>query len=300
MSQTAEFTIRYDGPALDTHTMDIRELAPALLALSDAMEAINALVNSQQTKLYVKVKGGFKSGSFGVDLHLAQESALAILYFFGSPPIAGAATILQFLGVPLGSFGLIQLVLWVKNRRITNVIEMNETTTLFIGDETQIVAKNVFTLFCNVPVRKAMEAFIAKPLSQDGIDSVAFVMAQSTPTIISKQDASAFIAPLPQDQLLSDIETEAALQIISVSFQESNKWRFSDGASTFYAPILDTEFMARVQSNKTNFAKDDILMVVLRKRQFENTEGLKTEYEVLAVKEHRRLGQQLKLNYDTP
>jgi len=37
-SDDMKFRIVYDGPALDTHEMDVRDLAPALLSLSDALE----------------------------------------------------------------------------------------------------------------------------------------------------------------------------------------------------------------------------------------------------------------------
>jgi hypothetical protein len=56
--------IAYDGPALDTHEMDVRELAPALLAFSDMFEEANAVLNGDRAKISLNVKGSFKTGSF--------------------------------------------------------------------------------------------------------------------------------------------------------------------------------------------------------------------------------------------
>jgi len=39
MSSAKHFRITYDGPALASHEMDVRELAPALLAMSDLLKA---------------------------------------------------------------------------------------------------------------------------------------------------------------------------------------------------------------------------------------------------------------------
>ncbi|MBE6440990.1 MAG: hypothetical protein E7022_01495 [Desulfovibrio desulfuricans] len=57
--------IAYDGPALDTHEMDVRELAPALLAFSDMFEEANAVLNGDRAKISLNVKGSFKTGSLG-------------------------------------------------------------------------------------------------------------------------------------------------------------------------------------------------------------------------------------------
>jgi hypothetical protein len=34
-------------------------------------------------------------------------------------------------------------------------------------------------------------------------------------------------------------EYETNLQLVSLSFREDNKWRFSEGATTFYATIAE-------------------------------------------------------------
>lgn len=44
MSKIA-FQLRYDGPALSEHGMDVGDLAPALLALGDLIKRANATVN---------------------------------------------------------------------------------------------------------------------------------------------------------------------------------------------------------------------------------------------------------------
>lgn len=72
MAQHSRFHLVYDGPALDEHRMDVRALAPALLAMGDLVERANMILNGEQVKVSVDVHASFKAGSFGIDMELAK------------------------------------------------------------------------------------------------------------------------------------------------------------------------------------------------------------------------------------
>jgi len=57
MSATAHFSIKYDGPALASHQMDVRELAPALMALASLLEEANREIYPEGSEVRVQVKG---------------------------------------------------------------------------------------------------------------------------------------------------------------------------------------------------------------------------------------------------
>ena len=46
MSRT-DFTLTYAGPALQDHEMNVRDLAPAMLAVGELFEALNRLYNGE-------------------------------------------------------------------------------------------------------------------------------------------------------------------------------------------------------------------------------------------------------------
>ena len=142
----------------------------------------------------------------------------------------------------------------------------------------------------NFKIRKAFEALIHTPLSRDGIDSFSVLSPenQANPILhIEKSEAVYFIVPAPTDEEINDHTTIVSLQIVNASFAEGNKWRFSDGSNTFFADILDEEFIRRVQSSTEVFAKNDILKVRLRISQWLTSRGMRTDYIIQEVIEHR-------------
>ena len=54
MQSHAEFKVSYDGPALREHTMDVRDLAPALLSLANLNE--NQISFSKGDILFCRVR----------------------------------------------------------------------------------------------------------------------------------------------------------------------------------------------------------------------------------------------------
>lgn len=123
MSASVHFSIKYDGPALVTHQMDVRELAPALIALSTLLEEANRAAYPDSSEVRVNVQGNFKGGSFGVDLIAVQSIAEQIVSMLAGPTSTAAANLLAILGGIglLGSGGLIGIVKWLRGRKPTAI-----------------------------------------------------------------------------------------------------------------------------------------------------------------------------------
>ena len=100
------------------------------------------------------------------------------------------------------------------------------------------------------------------------------------------------------EEQIDDSEFVINVQAVDIAFQEDNKWRLTDGNSTFHAALLDADFLSRIANNEIAFAKGDILKVRMRKRQWLAEEKMRTEYEVLQVLEHRSAARQLPLHIE--
>lgn len=304
----ASFNVLYDGPALTGSEMDVRELAPALLALGDLLEEANGVINHGRARISVQVKASFKTGCFGIELDVVQSLLQHAQSLFAHEAVATAKELLEWLGLIEdhagklgigGGFGLIWLIKKIRGRHIDRVVLMdNGKVKLVLDNELIETEQHVLELYRQFKIRSALEALL-KPLDSDGIDTFAVTdLKQSTRFIeVGKSERQYFKTPEQEAELLSDDESEVNLQIVSISFQDGNKWRFNDGASVFYADMLDEGFAAQVAASTASFSKGDILKVRLRRVQSLAGQAFKTEYSVLEVLEHRRAAAQLRMNF---
>ncbi len=299
MAQKEEFQIIYDGPALGNNEMDIRDLAPALLAVGDLLEEANKVLYGDLATVNVNVKGSFKTGCFQVDLTLAQSLASQLSTLLTSDQAVAVTQVLSITGFnALNGFGLIPFIKWVKNRSIKKITKVGDgKSTVEIDEEKKEVEDKVIDLYRSIKARKAVETIIFQPLQKTGVDEFAVKHGDSI-TKVEDAEKEYFKTPDTQDELLDDQVAETNLQAITVSFAEGNKWRFTDGNVAFHAIVKDEGFVSRVQENKEAFAKDDIMKVKLRKRQWVSDTGIRTEYEIEEIISHRPASKQIKLLFD--
>lgn len=292
MSASVHFSIKYDGPALADHQMDVRELAPALIALSELLEHANRAAFPDDSPVRVNVQGNFKGGSFGVDLIAIQNIGQQIVSMLAGTNATAAANLFGILGGLglLGGGGLIALIKWLRGRKPTAVrfegekaiFELQLTESI----ETLEVDLVAGRLYQSKVVRQAL-AKVVKPLEREGVDVFASGRDGVAETVVTKDDVSSFESAASDPEVVSDTVSEGVLlQIDSAVFKDGNKWRFSDGATSFFAEIEDAEFLLKIETGE-RFGKGDVLIVDLRRIQSITDNGLKLEYVVTRVKEHR-------------
>ncbi len=301
-----KFRIVYNGPALDNHEMDVRDLAPALLALSDVFEEANKTIYGKGSKVSVKVNASFKAGSFGVDL-IASSSSITqnLIGIFSGNPATAACNIISLVGFGFligGKVknGLIQLITWMNGRKLKAIHPLPDgNVKVVIDDEEQVFEEQVIELYKNYKLRQSLETVISKPLEKEGIDSFAVTLDEGQTFVgVTKKESILFKVDKPDEMKISESISVKALQLIDISFNEDHKWRFNDGSSTFQATVSDQDFIQAIDDQSVNFAKGDILMVELRINQYLQIGGIKTSYEVVKVKEIINPSRQIDLPFE--
>ncbi len=298
------FHVKYDGPALTSNEMNVKDLAPALLAIGELLEEANDLLNERKTRVSVNIKAT-EEGSVDIVLSVIQDFWNQTVSLFDSDDVNAIVNAKELLGIVLlggvgvGTSGLVGLLKWLKNRPIKNVtkLEAGEFKIELNDGEIKVCNEKEIKLFRTISIRKKVEAFVKTPLLKNGVESVTFSENKERQIKITKEESDYFIAPDVKEEVINEQEIETNLTMINVSFQKDGKWKFSDGANAFFAGIEDEEFVEKVQRNQIVFAKDDILKVILGIRQFILDGNMKAEYVIKKVLNHRSAAAQIKLPF---
>jgi hypothetical protein len=295
MSSTTTFTVKYDGEALHNNQMDVRELAPALLAIGQLFDEANRVLNENKTTVNLQVKAT-SAGSFEISFLLQQSFLNQITAVLQGDTIQNAVTIFDLCmaggTVTIGLFGLIKKLRGQKPNRITEVD--NQHVKIEFDHESFIVPLSLLRLYQDLGVRHAVEK-ILKPLHNNDIDT--FEVKESF-CKVDKKELPYFNAPAFEDRLILEDVRQVAYSIVSLSFKEENKWRLYDGNSTINASIKDETFLEKVETGLISFTKGDFLICRVKITQNQTETGLKTDYEIQEVVEHRPSPKQLNLSIE--
>lgn len=282
--------IVYDGPALENHRMDVKDLAPALLALGGLVDRANEVLNQDRAKVRVEVQASFREGSFGITFEVIQ-SLRSMFDFLSGNPITGTLNLVALLGLARGGGkGALWLLRKLKGRTIERFELLPDgKAVVYVDQEQHMIEKEVLELVRDHKIRRHFESLIAKPLDQDGIETfaVADPKTKKVEVLVDKSESSYFIAPIGEIDMEETDEYIARLQIVTISFQDGNKWRFSDGQQSFYATISDEIFNQRVTNREEQFGKGDIIRAKVRRRQYmADGDKLRADYEIIEVLQH--------------
>lgn len=300
MSHT-NFTLVFDGPALRDHRIDVRDLAPALLALGELFDAASSVLNENSAEVSVQVRA-HEAACFSIDLEVIQSLVKRGIALLIGDEFTAAINLkeLLFWGGASG-YGLVTLIKWLRGKAPDKIERLDRGRVRIILDGNSIeVPLKLLRLYQDISVRSALERVVMKPLQKEGLDAVIFKDNGDVLIDVSKTEAEYFRTPEIEDINLTDDTIRSAYSIVSLAFKEDNKWRLHDGNNQINALIEDEGFLKQVDENNISFSKGDILVCDVKVVQKQTSAGLKTEYAVQKVLEHRPALRQLRLRIDPP
>lgn len=288
----AKLQVAYAGEAVDSGSMEVKELAPALLALGALIEEANNELYGKSACVSVRIRSDFRKGSFELYLEIAQTLAEQIGMLLAGSEQPTTEELLQMIGFwgVAGPVGLFQLLKWLKGRQPTRktVLENGNVRLEVDGEMQAIEVRNgVLKLYNSGSVRSRARE-VLNPLEEPGIDEFQVKLRDKPVLAIGKEELGYYDLPEVRETELLNTTQPAWLQCISVVFEKDRKWQFSMGdGNRFHASIEDEEFLTNLEKGAVAFSKGDRLLVDLHMRQWEDTKGIHTEYKVLKVHKHR-------------
>jgi hypothetical protein len=274
MSSDVETIIRFDGPALANHEIDVQELAPALLALADMLQLANRKLNGDVTSMRVNVRADIEQRCFELQIHIFQSLLESARHLFGTSEYKTAKEIAEILDLMLpGGVGGGVLWFWkiIADRRseapsqTSFVTEQKGGQTIinnFYGDGSSLTVRNDVYELGTDPEMTALGKRALKPLEQPGYESLEFYDASDPekPTIaFDKKEAERFLSlpstsltpldPIPDDD--EEHNTIHARVLVKTQRNEGRAdWELKWAARAEWASIDDTEWLERFQSGQ--------------------------------------------------
>ena len=266
--------------------MDVRDLAPALLALSSLIDQINNRLNGAEKPVTMQFKSTSK-GSLIAHLQLATTWVQDVIGLFASPTGQNLKLVMDTLwggGIATAGVGLFQLIKFLRGSLPTKVEQGPSNTIIVYNINGDFITTNLGTLELSQDTRIKIEAArVVRPLEKDGVDTFAITQGEvPVNDPITKEDLPAFMPE--QSPNMPDEVSVIILQLVHPDLTDSDaKWRFTDGNKPFNAAITDEDFIARFRARKIRVGHGDALRVELVTRQSFEAQKLRTEYEVQKV-----------------
>ncbi len=264
-----ETVIRYDGPALAGHEIDVQELAPALLALAEMIQLTNRKFNGDASNMRVTVKADIEQKCFQLHIHIFQTLIQHAQQVFGTTEYKTAKEIAEFLdlifpaGAPAGTFALWRW--WAKRQQdhvpqtSLQTTQHGGNTTIISGDGSNITVNNNVYELANDPEVANLGRKIMRPLEQPGYDTLTFHEKPSgKPVVQLTKDDAAYFAKAPS--MVPPPETDPAddqhnpiRAVVFVKAQQNEgqaQWELKWAGRAERASIDATDWLQRFQAGQ--------------------------------------------------
>lgn len=303
---SAAFSIAFEGEPFNGGEIDIKDLAPALLALGDIVQAANKALNGDRADARLKVRAT-QEGSFEALLALDVSWVTDMLDVVAANPdrMTAAKDLVELVfkaggGAGAATIGVVQALKYIRGKKPEKIEESPSGVSITVNNTTLQMEPKAFQLLQDQSTRENIEKFGNKTLGIQGLENIRIGSEkdEAEPLSITTADVSALRIPEPGED---DTETNEShvtlwLRLVTPQFEDGYKWRFSDGGERrFTAEMEDTDFLNPVLAGDVTMSANDTLRCLVREEQEIRGGNLTKTVFVEKVLEHRRGDTQLRL-----
>jgi hypothetical protein len=248
-ANASTFALAYEGEAVATGLMSVRDLAPALLAFESLCEQANLEVNGEHARVEVKIRA-FTPGSVIVNLvvQIAAPIIPALGYIALNPK--KASEVLELVKTTIGLVkelkGLRESVAKLEDDKKQLVVEHRHTHDL---------SDRAYELLQKRSVQDSVAEMVS-PLKTDGIERLKMlendkIVESVDASEVAYFDALPSIMPFPQYAIEIPEETistvEKYYKVVTLSSDPKNTWKLTDGSSSISVRVSDRTVHERAQ-----------------------------------------------------
>jgi len=290
---TTSLKLRFDGPQLKSHMMDVTVLGPSLFALGELCKGANRLLNGGNASVKVLIKADVKSNCVTLDLQVCQSAWEVAKALIHDPNIASAKEILEWIGILTPAFvvtNLVEFLRWKKNRKEESAAQQtidgkNVIEIKVEGDNNKItVLQPVYKLSKDIQVVESLKALSAAVSDENGVDEVTFISGTSEHLKIDKTCA----AELGEVRADSDEMKPQPFQAFITVYQptldaKSKKWKFKFNQQIETIDLSQTNIVAEAMK-RGKVVIGDTYKVQLEMTQKKTRSGdYKADFKALKV-----------------
>lgn len=285
MASHVQTTIRYDGPALADHEMDVQDLAPALLALAAIAKIANQKFNGDKAAIRVLVNADTEQKCFQLDLSLVQSWMDHAAVLIGKDNLATVDQIAKIIGLagpPCGGlFWLYKKLYGEKSPEATEgiIFKSDDATGLTVinvrGDGNQITVSNQTAAMAQDPRVLEHVKTVLDPLKNpdyrdfsihSGEDQLVEIDREEARNI--RESAVPLSATAATDDFVSVVDGQ--VEIVTAQFKGSAQWGLWWTGRTRLMKIEDEAWLKSFQAGNEPEAKPgawlDVTMQIVQPR----------------------------------
>lgn len=254
--------LRFDGEALNDHSMDLKLLADSLAGLESLITEVHEHINGSNDDLQIKIQGGFEEGSFEFLLNIVENAEVSTLAAIGfSSSLAGG--------------GLIGALKWLGGEPIEKIARVKDGKCILKkknGNKFK-VESYLKDAIASPSIRTAFKKLVQQPLNKNGIDIFEVLKPNDDKTNsrevlvgIKKQEAPSFKAqrePVKEKVMEDEIYDNARITFLTVHKDKSSSWRINFEDQDLRVNVQDHSFIKHVQSGAGEAIFDDAYRVKL-------------------------------------
>ena len=228
--------VRYDGPALVEHSMDVADLAPALLGLSEIVKIANQKINGELSAIKVLVNVDIEQKCFQFIIEVNQTLMQHFDLLVSDNKVSSAKELAEWIGIIGGpSYGLFKSYKWVTNQGVTlNELDIRQdgssvTLRNVKSNGSITINANVYNMINDTDILKNTKD-VVRPLTKEGYDKLQFEQEDEIIDEISSEEGKR-IYDISKDALELQLRvnksiSNASLKVKKPDLLGNSKWSF--------------------------------------------------------------------------